>query len=685
MVKINNSITNQANESCQEDNITKYVEVALKLPNNNGVFSYKLTKNINNSEGLRVIVPFRNKFVSGIIIKELSYDFKASFNIKEITEVIDEEPIITKSQKELIEFCSAYYFNPLGLTYQLATIKNQITNKKTKLKKELITQKKYVLNNEQTQAATNILNNLKQAFLLQGVTGSGKTLVYLHVAQKIIDEGGSVLFLVPEIALSKELVSRVQSYLGIEVAVIHSNITSAKKRDEYLALLRKEKRVLIGARSAIFAPMPNLGLIIVDEEHDQSFKQDESPRYNARDLALWRAKNENATIILSSATPSLETIYNINNNKIKHLLLPTRHNKNNALPTIEIIDLKDQQKNISMTLGQKMCILSKPLISKMREALEKSEQVLLFLNQRGYAKFGLCNTCGFMVSCISCSVALTYYEKRQILLCHQCQYSQQITKTCNNCQQNTIVFLGLGTERVEEEVKALFPKYTIARLDRDIIQSDKKLKEILALMHDKTINILIGTQMVAKGHDFLNLSLVGVICADTGLAMADFRASEKTFNTLIQVSGRCGRGETSGDVIIQTFNPTNEVFKFLKTHDVNSFIRQELKNRETHNFPPFSKACIIRVEHENQDLAQNIINYIKPLLVNYLKEITIFGPATCIIEKISNRFRYQCLIMTKTASTMQKVLQKIANNSELNNLINKHKARFIIDRDPYTL
>lgn len=680
----NNLSNNNTSHNCQVSKEKKYVDVALKLPTNNGIFTYELLDDIKDPFGFRVMVPFKNKLMLGVIINQLPTDYKPKFSIRAINQVLDSFATITKAQKDLIEFSAQYYCNPLGIAYHKAIIKN-LAQSKSKNKIKNITQEHYILNPEQEKLVNKIKENPKKAFLLQGVTGSGKTLVYLEIAKQVLQNNQSVLFLVPEIALTKGLINRVESYLGLSAAIIHSNVSLAKVRDEYLSLLKQEKRILIGVRSAIFAPLPDLGLIIVDEEHDQSFKQEESPRYNAKDLALWRAKNENATIILSSATPSLESIYNVANNKLLYLVLSKRHNKTSLLPDIEIVDLRQEKKEYTLTDNkqQKMCIISDELFKNMQESLSNNEQILLFLNQRGYAKFGLCNACGHAITCINCSVTLTYYEKRQMLCCHHCDYSERLSLTCKNCLQEEIIFLGLGTERVQKHVQKIFPQFRIERLDRDVITNDKQLNNILTLMHEKKIDILIGTQMVAKGHDFSNLSLVGVICADTGLYMADFRAAEKTFQTLVQVAGRCGRAETKGKVIIQTFNPKNEILNYIKNHDVDGFIAHETAQRKINNFPPFSKSCIIRCEHTNKDTALFVIEKIKPLIKNYLSKIEFLGPHECSIEKINHRFRYQCFFMTPTISMMSNILNVINTSQILQNLIDKYKVRFIIDRDPY--
>lgn len=677
--------------ACQGESSFVYVEVALNVAHNNGLFCYKLTTSLENPVGYRVLVSLKTRTLLGVITKILPQDFRPNYAVKEIEQVIDPHPSITKKQQELLSFCSNYYFNPLGMVYQLALIKNTVSAKIKESTSNFFPKVHFDLNPEQKKAVETILNNDKKNFLLEGVTGSGKTLVYLEVAKKLLQKGHSILFLVPEISLTSHLVERVESFLQTKAAVLHSGVSPAKKRDEYLQLLNSEKKVLIGARSAIFAPLQNIGLIVVDEEHDQSFKQDESPRYNARDLALWRSKNENCLCILGSATPSLESLYNVELNKLVKVKLPFRHNLESKLPNVEIIDLKERKSDIDFytqdkckTKGQKICILSRPLINKMNEVLESGKQVLLFLNQRGYAKFGLCNDCGKIICCPNCSVSLTYYEKKNILMCHQCDHVEKAENTCKECSARAVVYLGLGTERLEEETKRNFENYKILRLDREVVSTSKQLEEIINQMYEKKADILIGTQMIAKGHDFGHLGLVGVICADTALAMPDFRAAEKSFSLLTQVVGRCGRRDEIGHAMIQTFNPEHPSIQFTKLHDSEGFYKQELSLREQYGFPPFVKASIIRVEHKDKLLAKELIEACAELINKKNSTSVLLGPSECSIGKINGRFRYQCLILCKTQTLMHEILKTIYGNKEINEKVLKIRARLIIDRDAYS-
>lgn len=672
--------------------MARRVLVALKVAHNNGIFSYLLPEEMGDelTFGRRVKVEFRKRLLTGIIIGD-DPSHSEDFKIKAISSFIDNQAVITKEQLDLMDFAARYYLGDLGAYVHLAVPRNEkaVRTKKTKP----VPQEKDLpaLSPAQAHAAEQILENLEHAYLLEGITGSGKTHVYIEVAHKMLQEKKSILFIVPEISLTPQLIERVEKALAIKAVVMHSNISPAQKRDNIFRLLQEEAQVLIGARSAIFAPLKNLGLIVVDEEHDGSLKQDESPRYHARDLALWRAKKEKACVILGSATPSLETILNAERLKLKHLKLDRRFHEHSTLPTIEIIDLKERAEDVdfrtqdqSKSSGQKMCILSRPLVRAMKKTIDEGLQVLLFLNQRGYARFGVCYQCGTMVECPHCSVGMTYYQQRQTLMCHQCNYVERAYTTCRNCLNESIRFVGLGTERLHEEVRILFPDAVVERLDRDIVQSQKRLENTLKAMHNREAHILIGTQMVAKGHDFLHVGLVGVVCADIGLSSPDFRAGEKTFQLLVQVAGRAGRGNRPGLALIQTFNPLHPSIHFAKTYDSDSFVKAELSLRKRFLQPPYRRAALIRTEHLSAKIAEDAINEISQLLPRSA-ELQILGPTSSPIERINNRYRFQLLAMASSSALLHQQLLTIKNNRELINYFNKLKVRLAIDIDPYLM
>lgn len=674
--------------------MSKLVQVALKVAHNNGVFTYRLpeAEKLRDVIGVRVKVSLRNRLLTGVIIGEAGdLDGETAFKIKDVSEIIDDRPVITSNQLALMKFCAKYYFNDLGACVHMAVPRNE---KAPRTKSKKITKNEPVqaeLSKEQTFAAHKILSNTTGGFLLEGVTGSGKTHVYIKVAEATLKEGKSVLFLVPEISLTPQLVHRVEAALGISALTMHSNITPQKKRDAIFELLYQEARVLIGARSAIFAPLKNLGLIVVDEEHDASLKQDEAPRYHARDLALWRAKHEGARVILGSATPSLESIVNAQKGKLTHLFLHDRFRQHRPLPLVSVIDLKERAEDVdfrtkdqSTSVGQKMCIISRPLLEEMRKTLLLGAQVLLFLNQRGYARFGVCHQCGQMVECPHCSVGLTYYQNRRSLLCHQCQYTEIAQTICRNCKQDAVRFLGLGTERLEEEVRALFPDHKTLRLDRDIVRSQRRLEDTLSAMHDRRADILIGTQMIAKGHDFMHVGLVGVVCADVALSMPDFRAAEKTFQLLTQVAGRAGRGHFAGTALIQTFNPHHPSIFYATTHNVKDFVEQELIARKRFLQPPFSRSALIRCEHSDAEVTERTISLARESLAKE-KTLVILGPAPSPIERINNRYRFQCMVMANEARMLHGALERLSKNSALSAIIAAKRVRFIIDVDPQNL
>lgn len=678
----------------QEPFMDKFVAVAVKISHNNGVFTYRVNNATNESYiGKRVHITIKNRATIGVIIDEMpEHQLSSTVKIKDVVTIIDEESVLTDEQMALMRFCASYYFNPLGPVVHLGLPRHTRAPKKNAPKHSSTTLNAlpFQLNQQQQSVIDTILATSSGAYLLEGVTGSGKTLVYIAAAHQTLKEHRAVLVLVPEISLTPQLVKRFEEALGIKAEVLHSYVTIANKRDAFAAILAGAPLV-IGARSALFSPIKNLGLIIVDEEHDASLKQDESPRYHARDLALWRAKHEGARIILGSATPSLETIVNTHKGKLTHLQLPFRHNIEQIMPTVTIIDLKERAKDVdfrshdrSQSYGHKICILSRPLVEKMRETIAAGAQVLLFLNQRGYAKFGVCYDCGQTVSCKNCSVSLTYYQNRRSLLCHQCLHTEHATTLCRHCQHDSVNFLGLGTERLEEEVRTHFPDQVILRLDRDVVRTKRRLEDTLSAMHQKQADILIGTQMIAKGHDFLHVGLVGVICADTALSMPDFRAAEKTFQLLTQVAGRAGRGEIAGHAMIQTFDPHHPSIKFASHHNVKDFIALELKLRKQFNQPPFTRAALIRVEHTNAMVASDLIDKSFAIL-KASKLVETMGPAPSPIEKINQRFRFQGLVLAKEIQLLHKALAHLQNDKEITSIIAKRRARFIIDVDPINL
>ena len=555
----------------------------------------------------------------------------------------------------------------------------------------------FTLTDEQQIAVDSLTNpdSKSKAFLLEGITGSGKTEVYIEAAKQALSQNKGVLVVVPEIALTPQLLHRFEKGLQTPIAVLHSGLTHASRRQSLSSLLNREIRVAIGARSCLFAPMPDLGLIVVDEEHDTSLKQDETPRYNGRDVALWRGKNENAQVILGSATPSLESRLNAERGKLTHLKLSKRALASSTLPSVQIIDLKSRsqhemskKKDRSSSDGQRLCILSLPLKEAISAALSNNEQVMLFLNRRGYASFSLCDSCGAILNCPHCSVSLTYYQNSERLRCHQCDYSSRPPNFCPECHEGPLLCLGLGTERVEKEVQLCFPEARIGRLDRDVARGAKQINSILEKMHSGELNVLIGTQMIAKGHDFRGVSLVGVILADTALAMPDFRAAERTFQVLTQVAGRAGRRENPGLVLIQTFNPNHPAITFAKNHDVDGFLKLETELRKEANQPPFVRSVLLRLEGANEKQTEELAQWAQSILrssiekMNLSEECHLLGPAPAPIARARGKSRWHLYLRTQNHQRRAELVSLLLQNEPFQKDLRATKTRLVIDIDP---
>jgi primosomal protein N' (replication factor Y) len=533
-----------------------------------------------------------------------------------------------------------------------------------------------------------------RAYLLEGVTGSGKTEVYLRVLRETLARGRGALLIVPEIALTPQLLSRVRAGISEEVAVLHSGLTPAERRDAHARLREGVARVALGARSALFAPVRDLGLVIVDEEHESSFKQDETPRYHARDVALWRARNEGAICVLGSATPSLESRHNAQTGKLQHLLLRERPS-GAPLPKVEIVDLRARQqireakmRDRAITEGASHAILSGPLVEAMEETLVRGEQVLLFLNRRGYASVLLCEECGEIRQCPFCSVSLTLHSRTNRVLCHQCDHEEAVPEDCRACGATPLVALGLGTERVEAEVKARFPDARIARLDRDTVRRKGELERVLRAVQRREVDVLVGTQMVAKGHDFPGIALVGVVLADVALAVPDFRASERAFSLLTQVAGRAGRAGGPGRAIVQTYNPTHPAIVAAQTHDVQTFAQLELEGRKEAKYPPYWRVALLRVEGLDPDavdaIARRVGDRVRAAGEALLQRGTwdALGPAPAPLERLRGQTRHQVFLRALSATGRARILATVAADDALQRALDKAGCRLVLDVDP---
>jgi primosomal protein N' (replication factor Y) (superfamily II helicase) len=514
------------------------------------------------------------------------------------------------------------------------------------------------LNSYQKKALESIIegidSNRFSPYLLHGITGSGKTEVYLHAISYMLNKGKNALFLVPEISLTPQLVGRFRRRFGGCIALFHSGLSVKERLLEWDRVRNDQASIVIGTRSAVFLPTRNLGIIIIDEEHDSSYKQDETPRYHGRDVALVRARNAGATVVLGSATPSLESFYNSKTGKYSYLSLPTRIEKR-PLPEVQIIDLAAIDKK------EKAGYLASALEEAIRERLKNKEQVLLFLNRRGFASFLMCRDCGHVFKCLNCSVSLTYHSGEKKGRCHYCGFSVKLPDTCPECNGAKIESFGMGTQRVEDELKKLFCDFKIARMDRDTTRKKDSHEMIFQKIKNREIDILIGTQMITKGHDYPNITLVGVISADGSLNVPDFRSGERTFQLLNQVAGRAGRGELKGKVIIQTFNPEHYSILYTKEHDYKGFYEREIAFRKALNYPPFSKLAVIKMDGHNKERVCQSINRLRDIFVELTKKqenIDILGPSKGVPAKVKNRYRWMILLKGKEISSLHRTIQR---------------------------
>ncbi|OTP06884.1 primosomal protein N' [Enterococcus sp. 10A9_DIV0425] len=519
------------------------------------------------------------------------------------------------------------------------------------------------LNEEQQSAVDQVIEACHQGsnrtFLLEGITGSGKTEVYLQAIADVLAENKTAIMLVPEIALTPQMVERFKGRFGESVAVLHSGLSQGEKYDEWRKIERHEAQVVVGARSAIFAPLENLGLIIIDEEHESSYKQDETPRYHARDLAIWRGNYHRCPVVLGSATPSLESRARAQKGVYQLLRLSKRAKSSAQLPTIEVVDMRQEfEKNQTSTF-------SSQLQEKIQDRLTKKEQTVLLLNRRGYSSFVMCRDCGFVLPCPNCDISLTLHMDTRSMRCHYCGHEEPIPTRCSNCGGNKIRYYGTGTQKVEEELQALYPEARILRMDVDTTRRKGAHERILQKFGDKQADILLGTQMIAKGLDFPDVTLVGVLNADTSLNLPDFRSSENTFQLLTQVSGRAGRADKAGEVVIQTFNPNHYAIELVKEQNYERFYQKEMHVRHRSGYPPYYFTVKITTSHAEEQVAAKKIFQIASQLKEVLGPTSLLlGPVPSTILRVKNRYYYQLIIKYKHEPALADALKTILNQSQ---------------------
>lgn len=678
--------------------------------------------------GMRVKVPFASRELEGFVL-DLVNSTDDNYELKEIISIVDEEPILNNELLHLGQFMSKKYFSTLISCYQTmlpkalkAQNKTTINKKKIKyvelcsnffpklkpnqekiveylringkVKKEevnkisvsgvntlikngiiieslieeyrLVTKdinkekETFKLTVEQQEAKNKILSQTQSSvFLLHGVTGSGKTVVYMEIVEEMLNRGKDSIFLVPEISLTPQMVYHFKSRFGDEVAVLHSRLSEGEKYDEYRKIVEGKVHIVVGARSAVFAPFKNLGAIIIDEEHTTSYKQDNNPKYSAIEIAIERAKNNNAIVILGSATPSLETY--ARSIKGLYTLVELKHRVNtNNLPLVEIVDMSKEKHRGS--------IFSSRLITEVNKRLEEHEQIILLLNRRGYSSFITCSNCGYTAKCPHCDITLTYHKTSNTLRCHYCGYADKMNDICPSCGEKAIKTLGTGTEKVEEEIKKVF-NARVVRMDLDTTSKKGSHEKIITAFKNHEYDILLGTQMIAKGLDFSNVTLVGVINADTSLMIPNYRSNEYTFQLLMQTAGRSGRGEKNGSVIIQTFNPEHYAITLASKHDYIDFFKQEMEVRRKLSYPPYYYLIYIKVIGKDYNKISIESNKIASILTRELKNSKILGPTTCSVFKLNGLFRFGIIIKYKKEEKMEEVLQSLVNHYKGNQTV----------------
>jgi len=794
---------------------TPYISVAVSLPVINS-YTYKVPDHLKAcwSPGMRVLVPFKNRRVTGYIIsgQETCKGFKA----KKILDILDDHPLFPESEISFFKWIAGYYIHPLGevikaalpsgldrhdvssvfapgeeqvidfiLQRRACTLKQLKKNSKNTtinalirrmekedliivsavLKKDGATVKKekFILQSdepktiirmskkrekllllvkeakeisltglkvhiptapalikplaeagyiqivqrqvfrdplgepvepdtpptltiEQEAVVNKVQENLNRGFkpyLLSGITGSGKTEVYMRLVWDVIEKGKSAIVLVPEISLISQTERRFRARFGEKIAVIHSALTKGELLDQWRKIALKKVKIVIGARSAVFAPFENIGIIVVDEEHDTSYKQETGLRYNARDIAVVRGKMNDCPVILGSATPSVQSYQNVVLKRFEELKLETRINRH-PLPEITLVDLK-KYKDVR---GYDR-IITPELSKEIRICLDKGNQALIFLNRRGFATFPVCRDCGKSLSCKYCDITMTLHKGHNEYRCHLCGYARPITVKCPECGSSKIKPLGFGTEKVESMLKALFPDARLVRMDQDSTSRKGSTIKILKSIKNRNVDIIVGTQMLAKGHDFPSITLVGVICADLSLSLPDFRAGERTFQLLAQVAGRAGRGKSKGKVIMQTYNPDHFIIEAAKKQDFLEFFQNESPFRKALLYPPFSRMIQLKISGTNfakaKAYAANIAEILKALLENeknHKNMIQILGPIEAPIQKISSRFRWQILVKSPSSVLVNHLVKSLLTHPQATP---KSGVQLIVDVDPYFL
>lgn len=666
--------------------ILKFADIAVALPVDR-IFQYAIPERLSGeiATGKRVFVPFQNRNMVGYVVG-LSAEADVK-EVKDISAVIDKEPILSEEMLKLTRWIKDNYFCSWGEAIGAAIpggIKKGNVELGSRIKDSgvhpdgVVPSKPHVLTGEQSKALKAILESIDKkehrTFLLHGITASGKTEVYLQAIDEVLKNGRQAIMLVPEISLTPQTVERFVSRFGTSVAVIHSKLTPAKRFLEWKKIKEGRASIVVGARSAIFSPMNNLGLVIVDEEHETSYKQDDVPRYHARDVADYRAKLNNCPLILGSATPSLESYYKAKNGEYTLVIL-TKRIEERLLPKVKIVDMR-----MELETRKKIAIFSKVLLDAIEKTLKAGKQAIIFLNRRGFSTFVNCKKCGLVLKCKRCDTVLVYHFDVKKLICHYCGYQTAPPEICPKCRSGYIKYFGLGTERVESEISRFFSSARIARMDSDTTVKRGSHDRILGSFKSGDVNLLVGTQMIAKGLDFPEVTLVGVVAADVSLNIPDFRAGERTFNLLTQVAGRAGRGEDGGEVIVQTYAPHNYAILAAAKHDYEKFYNEEIIARKELEFPPFTNLVKVTVRARNEELAQKSATELAEAIRNEDKDVKLGGPAAAPIMRMRGYFRYNIILKNTDRLAMCTLLKKV-----LGSFRRPHGVLIAVDVDPISM
>ncbi len=714
------------------------VLVEIKAKAIDKTFTYKIPDGINLEVGVRVLVPFGKRRLEGFVLN-ITNEGNFDYELKEIVSVIDDKPVINEEMLRLGEYISKKTLSPLITAYQtmlpralkakngfsvnkkyisylvidkdgfdLKTIKQKEIYNFVKEGKKVLKQEANLISASATKTLINkgylkeikeeiyrldetlekekieyeLTDNQKKVldrvdfssfkpYLLHGVTGSGKTLVYIKMIEKVLKEGKEAILLVPEISLTPQMVSIFKKQFGKVVAILHSSLSNGEKYDEWRKIENGDAKVVVGARSAIFAPFTNLGIIIIDEEHSSTYKQDNLPKYSAIDVAIWRGKNYNIPVVLGSATPSIESYTRAITGTYELLEMPFRVNHN--LPDVTLINMKDEFKK-----GNR--VFSSDFINKMNERLEKGEQVIVLLNRRGFSTVMTCKECGYTHKCPNCDIPLTYHKTSNSMKCHYCDYQTSKLLTCPECHSKNINSFGMGTEKLESLINETFPLANVIRMDVDTTRRKGSHARIINDFKEGKYNVLLGTQMISKGLDFSNVTLVAVVNGDSSLNIPDFRSAERTFQLLNQVAGRAGRGDKKGEVIIQGFNMDHYSIVCASKHDYSSFYKEEMKIRKALKYPPYYNLCSIKISGKNYETVISEADKISSYLRKEISDNIILGPSAANIPKINNIYYVGIIIKFKQTKEIISALKFINDKYKTNS-----KVMVEVDLNPIKL